>query len=1125
MNTARVPACLLAILALVTGASAQTADNPLLELGKPVERELTAGQVHSYSIELSAGQYLRLHAEQRGIDIVLALFGPAGEKRLEIDGMTGVQGSEEIWLVVETAGRYRVDVRPLVKTASGKYEIRIQELREATDRDRKRVAAEIAFQQAQKFQAERTQASHLKAIEKFSEALTLWRAIDDRQEEGTTLNNIGFAYEQLGEREKALKAYDEALQAYRAAKYPYGEGFALENAGRILKYIGQVPKALDYYNSALNAFRASGDELRVGIALGNIGLIHSESGENQKAVEHYEQALKLFRGRHRPQEESNSLTHLGRHYDLVGDKQRALEYYQQALAITRQLKSAQRQAVVLNLIGLLYDSIGESQQALDAFRESLPLFRTAKDRRGEGNVINNLGLAYSALGEQERALDSYQQALPIWRAIVDPRREAVTLHNIGMIHLGRGETEKALEHFTQALPLSGGVKDRRMEATTLDGIGEVHLARGDGPRAIEQFNQALAIRRETDDRRGEGSTLANLGKAYAALGDPDKALAHHEQALAVRRAVRDQRGEAASAFELARVEQRRGNLDTARRHIDSAIELAESLRTKVAGQDLRASFLASVQDYYALNIDVLMRLHSRNPGAGFDALAFQMSERARARGLLETLAEARAGIREGVDPALLERERSLQRQLNGKEQMRIELLARKHTPEQAAAAAKELNDIAAQYQEVQTEIRMKSPRYAALTQLRPLTVAEIQREVLDENTILLEYAMGNERGYVWALSRNSIAGFELPPREQIESVARRFYGALVAMSPSADAATNARPNVDLKQVGGELSRMLLAPVAERLVGAKRVVVVSSGVLQYVPFAALSSGASAAPLIASHEVISLPSASTAGILRRDPARIQPAPKLLALFADPVFAADDPRIKRAQALGPAGAEARLTREMEDDSLTRSANESGLMQRGQRIPRLPGTRREAAAITGLVPEAERKVALDFEASRAAVAEGDIDQYRIVHIATHGLLNSTHPELSGIVLSLVDSDGQPRDGFLRLHEIYNLKLSADLVVLSACQTGLGKDIKGEGLVGLTRGFMYAGASRVMASLWNVDDRATAELMSRFYRGMIKDGLRPAAALRAAQLAMLQQKQWAEPYYWAAFVVQGDWK
>ena len=202
-----------------------------------------------------------------------------------------------------------------------------------------------------------------------------------------------------------------------------------------------------------------------------------------------------------------------------------------------------------------------------------------------------------------------------------------------------------------------------------------------------------------------------------------------------------------------------------------------------------------------------------------------------------------------------------------------------------------------------------------------------------------------------------------------------------------------------------------------------------------------------------------------------------------------------------------------------------ESGVVNAELHIPRLPGTRREAETILAFVPAAESKPALDFAASRATATSAELSQYRYVHFATHGFLNSTHPELSGVVLSMVDESGAPQNGFLRAHELFNLHLPAELVVLSACQTGLGKEVRGEGLVGLTRGVMYAGARRVVVSLWNVSDEATAELMARFYRGMLKEGQRPAAALRAAQVEMWKKKQWEQRYYWAAFMLQGEWK
>ncbi|HEY6403520.1 MAG TPA: CHAT domain-containing protein, partial [Blastocatellia bacterium] len=258
--------------------------------------------------------------------------------------------------------------------------------------------------------------------------------------------------------------------------------------------------------------------------------------------------------------------------------------------------------------------------------------------------------------------------------------------------------------------------------------------------------------------------------------------------------------------------------------------------------------------------------------------------------------------------------------------------------------------------------------------------------------------------------------------------------------------------------------------------------------------------------------------------------KPAPKSLAVLADPVFADDDTRVKRDG--GKAGAKEK-TRSADSDEtdivslqISRSGRETGVTGAEGGFGRLLSTRREAAAILALVPERERLQALDFEASRTTALRPELGEYRIVHFATHGLLNNIHPELSGIVLSLVDKEGKPQDGFLRLQDIYNLKLPAELVVLSACQTGLGKEIKGEGLIGLTRGFMYAGAPRVVASLWKVNDRATSELMKRFYQGMLgPERLRPADALRQAQLSLWKEKQWRDPYYWAAFVLQGEWK
>jgi CHAT domain-containing protein len=396
------------------------------------------------------------------------------------------------------------------------------------------------------------------------------------------------------------------------------------------------------------------------------------------------------------------------------------------------------------------------------------------------------------------------------------------------------------------------------------------------------------------------------------------------------------------------------------------------------------------------------------------------------------------------------------------------------------------------------------------------------------------------------VNQTSITWRQLPKRAEIEAATRRLRELLTAPQPQSGE-NEAKYQARVKEAregywtqAAELSRMLLGPVASQL-GRKRLAIVADGALQYIPFAALpapspgndggrNSGAEQQPLFVEHEIVSLPSASTLATLRRETAGREPAAKSLAVLADPVFTEDDARVSRD--VGNAGAKEK-TRSADSDEtnvvfqqMSRSGRETGVIGAEGAFGRLLSTRREAAAISALIPERERMQALDFEASRTTALRLELGEYRIVHFATHGMLNNIHPELSGIVLSLVDKEGKPQDGFLRLQDIYNLKLSAELVVLSACQTGLGKEIKGEGLVGLTRGFMYAGAPRVVASLWKVDDRATSELMKRFYQGMLgPEALRPAGALRQAQLSMWKQKQWREPYYWAAFVLQGEWK
>jgi CHAT domain-containing protein/uncharacterized protein HemY len=974
-------------------------------------------------------------------------------------------------------------------------------------------AAEKALTEAVQLYQQGTAESLRKAIAKLEEALKLYREAGETSGQAASLFALGKAYSDLGENQKALDYYSQSLPLSRALGDRTIEATTLNNIGQVYSDLGEKQKALDYYSQSLPPRRVVGDAKGEAVTLNNIGLVYSELGEKQKALEYYNKSLPLSRAAGDAKGEATTLDNIGSVYSDLGQKQKALEYYSQSLPLRRAVGDRGGEAATLNNLGTLASDLGEKQKALEYFGQSLPLIRAVGHRRGEATILSNIGKVYDDLGEKQKALEYYSQSLPLRRAAGDSSGEATTLNNIGKVYDDLGEKQKALQYYSQSLPLIRAVGDAKGEATILNNIGKVYSDLREQQKALQYYSQSLPLIRAVGDRRGEAITLSNIGKVYSELGEKQKALEYLSQSLPLSRAVGDAQGEAITLSNIASVKRDRGNLTEALTDIESCLKIIESLRTKIASPELRTSYFATVQNYYQFYIDLLMQLHKTQPKSGYDTKAFEASERSRARSLLELLKEANADIRQGVAPELLQRERNLQQQLDALEKQRIEVLTRpNHTRAQEAELEQQRQTLIAQYQDIQTQIRTTSPRYAALTQPQPLTLPQIQQQILDENTILLQYSLGKERSYLWAVTKNNITSYELPKAADIQQAARDFLGAVT------NQIYRDLPK-KVAEANNPLSQIILQPAAAQL-AKKRLLIVGDGILNYLPFAALSLPETSGqnrnpPLIVDHEIVQLPSASTLGILRQNYSDRQAPTRTLAILADPVFSGNDERIKNSSS-----ATTQQAVESANPGLSRSRGNNNVQ-----FNRLKFTRQEAQIIQALVPANSRTESLDFAASRATATSPNLSQYKIIHFATHGLANSAHPELSGIVMSLVDENGKALNGFLRLTDIFNLKLAAELVVLSACQTGLGQNIQGEGMVGLTRGFMYAGAQRVVVSLWSVDDEGTATLMSSFYQGMLKKGLTPAAALRAAQLEMLQQEEWRSPYYWAAFTLQGEWR
>ena len=1085
----RAPAGAAALLALLVGAvPAAPAESPPRAGGDRVRATLEPGQsltvaadtaaVHVFEIALAEGEFLRLAADQRGVDVTLVLVSPVADVLAEVDSPTGEADTEELLWVAKASGRYRILVKlPEPPPPGSSYVLSVREVRPSADAHDARIRAQALFADGYKLSQDEHITSQRTAVARLDEARALWGQAGERYQEGLCLLAASASrHNYLSESARAVVDYAAAREIFHALGRANLERESLAGLGLANYRLHRAPEALAAFEAAIRLATAPDSSAARAQLLSNTGMVYDDMGEREKAAEAYARALRLL-------DETNGPADV-------------------------------RQYTLANL-ALIHDGLGEKQKALDEYERSLTLARQTKARKSEAIVLANIGRLYVDLGDFPRAESLFLQSLEISRSLGDRSSEAVGLMRMARFQTESGRPVEGAKMYQDAAAILDGLEDVRMRVVARNGLSDSLLRSGDPSGARRVAEEALAL--SATDPSLRAITLTRLGGAQAALGDTEASVRHLREAAGLQERLGDRLSLSKTSLSIARVLRVLGDLPAALAEARRALDLAESLRTEVVSADLRASFFATLQDSYAVTLDVLAALHDQRPEAGYDREALVIAERGRARSLLDILAEAHVEVREGVDPDLVERERSLRRLVGAKLDAQMRLLSSAHTEEQAAAANREIDGLRARLNEAEDLIRQKSPSWTAFHSPEPLRAAALQREV-GADTTLLEFASGETRTRVWAVTAESIRMIDLGSRSAIETLARSFHEALSARnrrirfeSEGERIARIRRADAESQRLAVELGRLLVAPagIPER----RRIAVVAEGALQYVPFAALVEAPGRPPLVAGHEIVVLPSATVLAAIRSDAAGRRPAPHALAVLADPVFDARDPRVRGAGPGRADGPPASVLRSLED------TGEGG-------IARLPATRREAEAILALVPAAERKAALDFDASRATATSASLSQYRIVHFATHSLLNAAHPDLSGVVLSLVERDGRPQPGFLSTVDVFNLRLPAELVVLSGCRTALGKDVRGEGLVGLTRGFFHAGASRVVSSLWKVDDAATADLMVAAYREMLgPHHASPAAALAAAQRAIRRTNGRSAPYYWAGFTLQGEWR
>ena len=961
-----------------------------------------------------------------------------------------------------------------------------------------------------------------------------------------SLNAVGSVALERGDLVTA-KGYFERSLALRQVLAPGSRDVAMSlmSLGNLARRRGEIAREEAYFRQALQL----GDVLtpvdRADIFDG-LGNACSQRPCVQKAQDYFDSALQI---RQQVQPDSlglaNTLSYLGRNANTQGDLQQAEQTFSQALELRRRLAPGTLAvAASLTDLGVAARARGNLATAELCFRQGLQIRqRIAPHGLAVADSLHNLGILYWLRDDFEGAGQSLQQTLQIRRRLI-PGSPALAQSLIwqGLLCVRRAELADAQDYFTQALGLleKDLSPDSLAVASVLSNLGNVARIRGYLALSEEYYRKALLIQEnEAPDSPAEAGTLQSLAWLLRQHGDLTDAESYFRRALVIQqRTAPDSSAHVGTLFGLAALLRQERRLEEAEQLYARGVDVLERQTASLGGTpEERSIFRARYENSYKDYVDFLVTL-------GRPEMALRVMERARAWALLEMLTRARVSVGGSRDTKLDRAKHSLEEEIGARSSYRIRLLDSGRTGGQLSEVDRQLSALQDQYRETEGQIQLQNPAYGALTHPQTSTGEQVQA-LLDDDTLLLEYSLGQGSSYVWAVTHATLTVYRLPARRVIEQAVTHVRDLMTARGrrmKETDTQLHKRLlSADAQYPGAarELSRLVLGPVAGLLTN-RRIVIVSDGPLQYVPFEALPAPAgkkSAAPvadedtlLVMDHEITNLPSASVLAELRRQALQRVPPAKAVAVLADPVFDRRDERIMRSSTEDATSGRASVpptTSELSPLARLREwhpdPSQGGVA--GFYLDRLLWTRLEAAQIMKVTPAGAGLEALDFEASRATALSPTLSQYRIVHFATHAVSDSEHPERSGLVLSLFDRHGQPQNGFLGLEQIYGLNLPADLVVLSACETALGRDIGGEGLVGLVRGFMYAGATRVMASLWSVDDEVTARLMAHLYQHLEQEGLSPAAALRAAQIEIRKESRWSAPYYWAGFQIEGEWR
>lgn len=814
----------------------------------------------------------------------------------------------------------------------------------------------------------------------------------------------------------------------------------------------------------------------------------------------------------------------------------ALPLLERGAALAQALGDERFQAIYLGFLAGIQAQQGAYAAAIASYQQALVLTQSSPlpdDQRNAGRYLLQLGRCFYALGDYTQAGLYYEKSLPYAVQVGDKRQEALNYFYRGNLLSAQERLTEAQTAYQAAIERLGAQPPASAQALAYATLSHLYLKTGALPQARRAIQEALNIGRRAPVAEIEMGALANLGELHWREADYQQAQAAFTELLAVAQRTGSVPYTWLGWAGLGDAARGLGQLEAARRAYQKAIEAIESLRGRLELPDDKANFLQDKIEVYKKLLGVLTKLATETRQPAYLVEAFQVAESARARALADWLTEAKVKVENELTAAERATRRQLQQQLTDtherllKEQWRLE---RKATTGSAKDDA-ELVRLTAALQRSEAELvnwwRTHKPRYAALQYPQPLDLAATQAR-LDARTLLLAYTVGEEASYLFAVSCDGYEVVRLPAAATLAAQVTELRTALTrAGSPS-------------RKLAAELSDVLIGSVSARLrAGKTQLLIVPDGALQRLPFEVLRAPLTEGQardgqpryLIEDWAVSYAPSLTVLAHLPVVAATTRNKQKDFIAFADPQYtlqpqSADNPLL--AAMLRTSGAQLRAPK-LRQGTRKASPAESAAWP----FSPLPQSRREVTRIASLFPAQAGNLFLGVQATEENVKTTDLSRYRFVHFSVHGLLNEANPRFSSLVLSLPTGKPQPartaqpapEDGLLSAYEIFELRLNAELVTLSACETGLGKEMKGEGLLSLVRAFLYAGTPSVLASLWKVDETGTADLMIDFYRNLREhDGaaqpLSKAEALRQAKLKAIRQG--SAPFFWAPFVLIG---